>query len=86
MIASRSCPFSCSFCFHPTGNVYRERSLDDFFAELDFLVKKYSLTTVFVIDEYFAARMHLEEVEAMVRIANDPQQAAKLRKTNIRMS
>jgi anaerobic magnesium-protoporphyrin IX monomethyl ester cyclase len=56
MISSRSCPFSCSFCFHPLGNQYRERSLDDFFKELNHLVTHYSLNSVMVLDELFAVK------------------------------
>ncbi len=56
MISSRSCPYSCSFCFHPLGNQYRERSLDSFFAELDHLVKHYRLNSVMVLDELFAVK------------------------------
>lgn len=52
--SSRSCPFQCTFCFHPTGKIYRERPLDDFFAELDHVVERYRVNTLCVIDELFA--------------------------------
>jgi len=56
MISSRSCPFSCTFCFHPLGNKYRERSLDNFFSELDYLVTTYRLNSVMILDELFAVK------------------------------
>jgi radical SAM superfamily enzyme YgiQ (UPF0313 family) len=56
MISSRSCPYNCSFCFHPTGNRYRERSLDAFFKELDYLVNHYRLNSVMILDELFAVK------------------------------
>jgi len=56
MAASRSCPFACSFCFHPTGRIYRERGLDAFFAELDFLLGKYEFDILSVCDELFAVK------------------------------
>ncbi len=56
MAASRSCPFSCSFCFHPTGKIYRERSLDEFFEELDYLRGRYQFDFLSVCDELFAVK------------------------------
>ena len=56
VIASRSCPYSCTFCFHPSGKKYRQRSLDSLFAELDLLVRTYGFRSVVISDELFAAR------------------------------
>ncbi|OHC73240.1 MAG: hypothetical protein A3G18_07160 [Rhodospirillales bacterium RIFCSPLOWO2_12_FULL_58_28] len=54
MISSRSCPYNCSFCFHPTGRLYRVRDLDDFFAELDHLVGRYKINMIEFYDELFS--------------------------------
>jgi radical SAM superfamily enzyme YgiQ (UPF0313 family) len=51
---SRSCPYRCTFCYHPTGHKYRQRSLDAFFAELDHLVRTYRLEHVNIQDELFS--------------------------------
>jgi radical SAM superfamily enzyme YgiQ (UPF0313 family) len=57
MISSRSCPFQCTFCFHTNGKKYRQRSLDNFFKELDYLVEEYGVKYLLIADELFANNM-----------------------------
>ncbi len=54
VILSRSCPYQCTFCFHPLGNKYRRSSLDNFFDQVDVLVKKYKINMLAVLDELFS--------------------------------
>ncbi len=54
MSTGRSCAFNCTFCFHSSGQKYRQRSLDSFFTELDFLVDAYSIDNIYITDELFA--------------------------------
>jgi radical SAM superfamily enzyme YgiQ (UPF0313 family) len=54
MMMSRSCPYHCSFCFHPMGNGYRARSLNNFFEELDMWIEKYCINGIALIDECFS--------------------------------
>lgn len=51
---SRSCPFNCTFCFHTCGKRYRSRSLDSVFQEIDWLVEKYNVTSLGILDELFS--------------------------------
>ena len=55
IIGSRSCPYSCTFCFHPTGLRYRTRSLNAIFDEIDFLLKHYRLNCIALREELFSA-------------------------------
>lgn len=54
MLGGRSCPYNCTFCCHTLGKKYRRRSLDDFFAELDYLVSRYNIKYIAMADEVFA--------------------------------
>ncbi|MBA3023936.1 MAG: radical SAM protein [Gammaproteobacteria bacterium] len=56
IIASRSCPLKCTFCFHPSGDKYRKRSLDNIFQEIDYLVDTYHPKALIVSDELFAPK------------------------------
>ncbi len=62
MIASRSCPYNCTFCFHTVGRKYRQRTLDCFFAELDYMVQTYDIHYVCLADELFSN--NIERVKA----------------------
>jgi radical SAM superfamily enzyme YgiQ (UPF0313 family) len=52
-LSSRSCPYNCTFCFHTIGKKFRQRSLDDFFAEIDHLVSRYEIDFFYTHDEFF---------------------------------
>ncbi|MCG2712463.1 MAG: B12-binding domain-containing radical SAM protein [Candidatus Omnitrophica bacterium] len=54
IICSRSCPFLCTFCFHPLGNKYRQRSVESVIQELTLAVKRYKINTIAIYDELFS--------------------------------
>ncbi len=54
MLASRSCPYNCTFCFHTVGKKYRQRSLENFFEELDYMTSQYKIKFICLADELFA--------------------------------
>jgi radical SAM superfamily enzyme YgiQ (UPF0313 family) len=54
IIGGRSCKYNCTFCFHPTGSLYRQRSLDSVFMELDWLLAHYEINYVAFREELFA--------------------------------
>lgn len=54
MISSRSCPYNCTFCFHTVGQKYRQRSLNSFFEELDYMTSKYNINYICLADELFS--------------------------------
>lgn len=54
IITSRSCPFLCTFCFHPIGNKYRQRSLDSIMQELEVMVRRYRINVIAIYDELFS--------------------------------
>jgi anaerobic magnesium-protoporphyrin IX monomethyl ester cyclase len=52
--ASRSCPYNCTFCYHPSGSRYVQRSVDNIFQEIDLMLKSYKVDHLSIIDELFA--------------------------------
>ncbi|MBF0454390.1 MAG: cobalamin-dependent protein [Magnetococcales bacterium] len=57
MVASRSCPYECTFCFHTTGQKYRQRKMEDFFAELEYMISKYNIDFLCLADELFSTNI-----------------------------
>ncbi|HOM98423.1 MAG TPA: radical SAM protein, partial [Acetomicrobium sp.] len=54
LIASRSCPYQCTFCFHPIGNKYRQRSIINVMEELRHAHNRYRFNIIDVFDELFS--------------------------------
>jgi anaerobic magnesium-protoporphyrin IX monomethyl ester cyclase len=54
IVSSRSCPYKCTFCFHTTGKKYRQRSFDEVFKEIDYLISKYKIDLFMFADELFS--------------------------------
>lgn len=55
IIGGRSCKYNCTFCFHPSGSIYRQRSLDSIFKEIDFLIKNFPVNYIALREELFAS-------------------------------
>jgi radical SAM superfamily enzyme YgiQ (UPF0313 family) len=53
VFTSRSCPFRCTFCFHPAGSRYRKRSVSNVLSELEYLYKHFGIRHFGVCDELF---------------------------------
>ena len=54
VVGSRSCTHNCTFCFHTTGNKYRQRSLDSIFKEITHQIEHFHLKSLTLSDELFA--------------------------------
>ena len=55
IIGGRSCKYNCTFCFHPSGTHYRQRSLDSIFSEIDYLLSHYDVNYIALREELFAS-------------------------------
>lgn len=67
IITGRSCPFQCTFCFHTSGQKFRQRTLDDVFTEIDYLVEKYGVKYLSIQDELFLYKKNIPWVEGFCR-------------------
>lgn len=56
ILASRSCPFQCTFCYHSIGTGYRERSIKNVIDEVKLMIKKYNINIIGIYDDLFSAR------------------------------
>lgn len=54
IICSRSCPFACTFCYHPIGKKYRQRSVNSIITELSAMIKRYRINVISIYDELFS--------------------------------
>lgn len=62
ILTDRSCPFHCTFCFHPSGTKYRQRSMDSIFKEIEFQIQRYHINGIGLSSELFATtRNRVEE-------------------------
>lgn len=55
IIGGRSCKYNCTFCFHPSGSKYRQRSLNSIFQEIDFLLEHFPVNYIALREELFAS-------------------------------
>lgn len=55
IIGGRSCKYNCTFCYHPSGSRYRQRSLDSIFKEIDYLQSHYKINYIALREELFAS-------------------------------
>ncbi len=55
IVGGRSCKYNCTFCFHPSGSKYRQRSLDSIFSEIDYLIANYDVNYIALREELFAS-------------------------------
>lgn len=54
LLASRGCPFKCTFCYHYEN--YRARSMDNIMDELRLAVKSYGTNIINIFDECFSIK------------------------------
>ena len=57
IVASRSCPFTCTFCVHGHRDVpYRARSIENIMREIKESYDKYKFNILIILDELFAVK------------------------------
>lgn len=62
LIASRGCPFYCTFCYHCLGKEYTIRSVDNIINEIEMAIKKYKINSLYLWDDLFASnKVRLKE-------------------------
>jgi radical SAM superfamily enzyme YgiQ (UPF0313 family) len=54
VLASRGCPFHCTFCYHTLGEQYRERTIKNVIKEIKFAIEKYKINSISLYDDLFS--------------------------------
>jgi len=54
LLASRGCPYQCTFCYHSLGPKYRDRSMDNIMEEIEYAIKKFRINSINVTDDLFS--------------------------------
>lgn len=54
ILASRDCPYACTFCYHPNGRRHRKRNIDCVIEELRVNIRKYRINAIFIYDDLFS--------------------------------
>ena len=54
--SSRNCVCKCTFCFRLMTGGFRTRSIDALMTEIDFLIEKYGINEIDLVDEMFASK------------------------------
>jgi anaerobic magnesium-protoporphyrin IX monomethyl ester cyclase len=53
VMSTRACPYNCVYCHSIFGKKYRERSVDNFMAEIEILHDQYKVKELHIIDDCF---------------------------------
>lgn len=56
IMTSRDCIGKCTFCFRVMGGKFRERSVENVFKEIDYLIENYKINRLHLIDDMFSAK------------------------------
>ena len=57
IMTSRGCPFKCTFCcYELIETKYRARDLDDVMAEVEHLIERFGINTLFISDDLFSLK------------------------------
>jgi radical SAM superfamily enzyme YgiQ (UPF0313 family) len=52
LLASRSCPFQCTFCYHDSH--YRKRSIQSIMSEINMAIDRYGINFIIIYDDCFS--------------------------------
>ena len=53
IITARGCPYNCNYCYHIFGRGARTRSVDNVIEEIRYLMEKYKVESIALLDETF---------------------------------